>query len=115
MSKVIWTKTFENAFKKALKTYPREEQNIKGRINNQHQEHNHSITAPGYSPPVQKMRLPLPAYNISQSAGLRLFFTILGAFIYPIYIYKKGHVKEKDVQKNTHKHLKDIVKELSDK
>jgi hypothetical protein len=65
---------------------------------------------------MRKIRFALKSYKIGKSGGLRLFYLILDEKrkIIPIYIYKKGVLKnEQQVTKNVKNHIKQILKELT--
>ena len=67
---------------------------------------------------MRKDRFELKKYRIGKSGGLRLFYLVVKEKqkVIPVYIYKKGKMKdETQVTNNVKRNIKLIVKEMTEK
>lgn len=62
---------------------------------------------------IYKIRSPLKSYSIGTSNGMRCLYIAFSCVI-PIFIYKKGTMKEQDVLKSTKANLRAIMQEIDD-
>lgn len=68
----------------------------------------------GYAIFTYKMRLSLEEYNLSASAGLRFLFCVpTDKDVVPLFIYKKGTIREHEVINTTMRSIRFILQELS--
>jgi len=110
------TRAFETALSKALKSYPLSLKATSNAIDDLSSCVEAGDPYPGFGHTVRKLRLPLKAYSIGKSKGLRLVYMVLQAkeTIVPLYIYKKGHPpQETDIRDGIRSAMKAILAELS--
>ena len=109
------TRTFDAAFDRALKSYPLSVTATQSAIDSLPDNPDCGDLYPGLKVQVRKLRLPLKAYRIGKSKGLRLIYMVLPdkQCLLPVYIYKKGHPQqESDVRDNIRVALRAILTEL---
>lgn len=109
------TRTFNAAFDRALKSYPLSVTATQSAIDSLPNDSDRGDPYPGLKVQVRKLRLPLKAYRIGKSKGLRLIYMVLPdkQCLLPVYIYKKGHLQqESDVRDNIRVALRAILTEL---
>lgn len=110
-----WTKAFQNAFSRALSSYPLAADDVKCAIRELTTAPERGAIIPGLAATLRKLRIPLKRYSIGKSHGLRLLYIVRNqpAAVIPVYIYKKGRPqKESDVRENVRGALKAVHDEL---
>lgn len=111
MRRIFWSKSFQRAFDKALKKYPASTDTTRNSIDALAENPSQGDIYPGIVPESRKLRLPLKAYNIGKSDGLRCIITVLPEEVIPVFVYKKSTLKEHEVVALVKQHLREILLE----
>ncbi len=110
-------KPFEHQLSNISKKYTNSTKSIEKQVNKLANNHGNGSRYPGFGDlEIRKTRLPLKAYGIGKSKGLRVITLYLPEknIISPIVIYKKGkYGTENEVKELIRNTLKEILKELS--
>lgn len=87
--------TFKNQFKRIHKKFPQEEENIKKYISQLENTGPRGDRMPGY-PFLFKDRMPLKAYGIGKSGGLRIvvYHQEDSPLVCPLLIYHKSNMEQ---------------------
>lgn len=110
---VHWTETFKKDFDKALGKYPLSRNVTKDNVNSLPSIFQYGKIVMGFPQQPRKNRLPLSAYNIGKSGGLRLVSILQGSLYHPIKLYaKSAEYEENVIRKSIKKALDEILSEL---
>jgi len=114
---LVPTEAFAASKKRALKKFPDCNGDVDAFVDGLCQNPDQGDVFPSFQRiTIRKVRLPLKAYGIGKSGGLRLLF-----FVYPdkmklvpLFLYVKGQfADEKKVRQAANKTIQNVVKELN--
>ncbi|MEN8134141.1 MAG: hypothetical protein ABFS18_01215 [Thermodesulfobacteriota bacterium] len=109
-------RAFERQLHTIFKIFPNSQKHIENNISKLSKKPRNGDRYPGFGElEIRKLRIPLKAYNIGKSKGLRIITIYVPEknIIAPLVIYKKGnHGSEKDVKSLIMSTIKEVKEEL---
>jgi len=107
--------SFESQLKKIIRKFQNSEDDIEKYINSLSKNHQQGDQIQMGTHHVRKIRIPLKAYKVGKSGGLRLIVLIKenSKKVVPIAIFHKGDInKDGEAKTLIREQLKEILKEL---